>query len=430
MPKSGEIISYLNSPAGEQYLERMYGKTAEAVSRQKDRFLQLKSQFESAFPHTIDLEIFSASGRTEVGGNHTDHNAGRVLAAAVNLDNLAVVGRNDENRIRVYSEGYPPCEIQLDQLAPQEAEKYSSAALIRGVCARLQELGFRVGGFDAFISGNVPKGSGLSSSAAYEVLIVTILSHLYNKAGVDPVLAAQIGQFAENHFFGKPCGLMDQTTSSVGGFVTIDFQDFKKPVVKKVDFDFAASGHALVIVDTGGHHADLNDEYAAVAGEMKAIARELGGTVLRQFSMTRLLESVPELRKKTGDRAILRALHFFADDQRVVNQVAALERNDFPAFLRLINESGRSSWMYLQNCYTGQDVTEQGVTLSLAITQQFLRDRGACRVHGGGFAGTIQAFVPNQLVAEYIEKMESFLGQGSCHQLIVRPTGAHRLEIN
>ncbi len=429
MATSEKLLSYLDSPAGEKYLSQMYGDSKTARDKQKKRFRQLLAQFGGAFPSHSKLRIFSASGRTEVCGNHTDHNGGRVLAAAVNLDNLAVVASNGEGIIRVHSEGYAPSEILVAELDPVEKEKYTSTALIRGVCARLRELGFQVGGFEACISGDVPKGSGLSSSAAYEVLIVTILNHLYNDGKVDPVLAAQIGQYAENQFFGKPCGLMDQTTSAVGGFVTIDFKDFKNPVVKKVNFDFASSGHSVVIVDTGGHHADLNDEYAAVAGEMKAVARHFGGQVLREFSVEKVMGNLAELRKKTGDRSILRALHFYADDQRVVDQVAALERNDFNEFLRLINESGQSSWMLLQNCYTGQDVKEQGVTLSLAVTQRLLQGRGACRVHGGGFAGTIQAFVPNEMVEGYIEKMEKFLGKGSCHQLIIRPLGAHQLEI-
>ncbi len=429
MATSEKILFYLDSPAGEKYLSQMYGDSESARDKQKKRFRQLLAQFGAAFPGRSNLQIFSASGRTEVCGNHTDHNAGRVLAAAVNLDNLAVVASNREGIIRVHSEGYAPCEIRVAELSPADKEKYTSTALIRGVCARLKELGFQVGGFEACISGDVPKGSGLSSSAAYEVLIVTILNHLYNDGKVDSVLAAQIGQYAENQFFGKPCGLMDQTTSAVGGFVTIDFKDFQNPVVKKVNFDFAASGHSVVIVDTGGHHADLNDEYAAVAGEMKAIARHFGGRVLREFSVEKVMSHLAELREKTGDRSILRALHFYADDQRVVDQVAALERNDFSEFLRLINESGRSSWMLLQNCYTGQDLKEQGVTLSLAVTQQLLQGRGACRVHGGGFAGTIQVFVPNEMVEGYIEKMEEFLGKGSCHRLIIRPLGAHKLQI-
>jgi galactokinase len=269
----------------------------------------------------------------------------------------------------------------------------------------------------------------LSSSAAFEVLLVTILNFLYNEGKIGGVLAAQIGQFAENQFFGKPCGLMDQTTSAVGGFVTIDFQDFKNPIVRKVDYDFAGSGHSVVIVDTGGNHADLNDEYAAVAGEMKEIARFLGEPVLRGASAAEVVKNLPELRQRFGDRAIQRALHFFADDHRVTEEVAALEKGDFQEFLRLVNESGRSSWMLLQNCYTHQDVREQGVALSLAVTARFLGGRGACRVHGGGFAGTIQAFVPNECLDEYILQMESFLGAGSCYPLKIRPVGAERMAI-
>jgi galactokinase len=297
------------------------------------------------------------------------------------------------------------------------------------VCARFNELGYRIGGFDGFATSTVPKAAGLSSSAAYEVLISVIENELYNQGSLNPVLLAQISQYSENNFFGKPCGLMDQTTCSVGGFVTIDFKDFENPIVRKVEFDFAASGFSMVIVDTGGNHADLNEDYTALEHEMKEVARAFGGQVLREFSAEKVLKNLAFLRTKVNDRAVMRALHFYSDDQRVVDQVAALERNDFPEFLRLIIESGNSSWMLCQNCYSHKNIEEQGVTVALAASESILKGKGAWRVHGGGFAGTIQAFVPNNLLATYIREMNAIFGGEVCHSLMIRPMGAVRLEI-
>jgi len=300
---------------------------------------------------------------------------------------------------------------------------------VRGIAARMKELGFKIGGFDAVIDGRVPKGSGLSSSASFEVLIGAILSHLFNDGKLGPIRNALIGQYAENHYFGKPCGLMDQTACSCGGLVTIDFEDPLKPVVKKVSFDFIATGFSLIITDTGGSHDNLTHEYAAVYNEMKAVAEALGANFQRQVTIESVIDAIPELRKKTGDRAILRAFHFHGDNQRVVKQVEALEGSDFSSFLEMVTESGYSSYMYNQNIYTVSNVREQGVALALALSEKLLKGSGAWRVHGGGFAGTIQAFVPSALVDTYIRTLEHAFGNGACHKLFIRQKGAVRVEI-
>lgn len=430
MTHAAKLIELLSGSGADSGFSRVYGKKSDVLQQQKQRYLRLVQQFQKDFPADQEIYLFSAPGRTEVGGNHTDHNAGRVLAAAVNLDVAAVVSRTDDSIITVHSEGYAPLKVDTHQLHVVETEKNSSAALIRGVCARLSQLGMKVGGFNASMVSDVPKGSGLSSSAAYEVLIGTILSGLYNGGGVDPVMVAQIGQYAENIYFGKPCGLMDQTTSSVGGFVTIDFKDAALPVVHKVDYDFSASKYALVVIETGGDHADLTDDYASIRQEMGSVARFLGGQVLREFTEAQLLAALPAMRGKVTDRAILRAFHFFEDDQRVVKEVQALEANDFARFLELVNESGRSSWMQLQNSYSTRNPTQQGVALAQAVSEKYLKGVGAWRVHGGGFAGTVQVFVLEDKMNGFIHHMEAVFGKGSCYPLSIRPVGAVQIELD
>lgn len=409
-------------------LKALYGTDPNELSKQANRYNQLAQQFNSAFGNA-EVTFFSSPGRTEIGGNHTDHNFGRVLAGAVNLDNAAIAAKNNTNVIRVQSEGYPRFEVDLNNLQPDKKEQFTSASLVRGVCSRLKELGFAIGGFDACIDGGVPKGSGLSSSASFEVLIGAMVSELFNQGKLDPIQNAIIGQYAENHFFGKPCGLMDQTACSMGGLITIDFKDPSKPVVKKVAFDFVATGFALVITDTGGNHTDLNDEYASLPTDMKAVAAELGAKVLREVSLEQVLDIAPKIRKKVGDRAILRAIHFQGDNQRVVDQVAALEKNDFKAFLGMVVDSGYSSYMYNQNIFPVNNIREQGVSLALALSELVLKGKGAWRVHGGGFAGTIQAFVPNNLLDQYVSTLEHVYGPGSCHKLFIRPQGAVKVAI-
>lgn len=427
MIKIYQLYKVLDSHSSEEIFVRLYGE--QKVSQQKQRYRKLTEWFVSQFPGRQEVEFYSAPGRTEVGGNHTDHNAGRVLAAAVDLDALAAVMKREDGFIHLFSEGYPVSVINTAELSIVEEEKYTSPALIRGVCARMKELGYSIGGFEACVTSNVLKGSGLSSSAAYEVLIGTILNDLYNQGKITLIVLAQIGQYAENRYFGKPCGLMDQTTSAVGGFVTIDFKDFSHPLVKKVDFDFTASGFSLAIVDTGGSHADLNEDYVALEAEMKAVAKAFGGKVLGEFTKERVLENISFLRTRVSDRAILRALHFYDDDQRVVDQVKALEGNDFSRFLNLVVESGYSSWMLCQNCYSTRHVNEQGISVGLAVSQNLLKGRGAWRVHGGGFAGTIQAFVPNDLLPLYVDRMRTIFGEKSCYTLMIRSAGAIRVEI-
>lgn len=423
------VVDAIKNGKYDQGFTTLYGNKPGVLSKQKERYFKAIESFKSIFPGKDEVELFSTPGRTEVGGNHTDHNAGRVLAASVDLDVIAVVAKSDSKMIKVKSEGYPEDIVNLDELTPKENEKYTSASLIRGVCARMKDLGYKIGGFEAYTTSNVLKGSGLSSSAAFEVLIVSIINHLYNNGVVDDVLNAQIAQYAENYFFGKPCGLMDQTTCSVGGFVTIDFKDFENPVVKKVDFDFASSGFSMVIVDTGGNHADLNEDYTALEHEMKEVARAFGGEVLREFSIEKVYENIDFLRTKVNDRAILRAIHFYQDDNRVVEQVEALGTNNFEKFMKLIIESGLSSWMYCQNCYSHKAIEEQGLSVALAISESILKGKGAWRVHGGGFAGTIQAFVPNDIIDTYVSAMKKVFGDKACHQLIIRPVGTVKLDI-
>lgn len=366
---------------------------------------------------------FSAPGRTEIGGNHTDHQRGRVLAAAVNLDTLAAVRVNGTGTIRILSQGYPMSVVELNQLEPQAEEVNTTPALIRGVAARFVQLGCRVEGFDAYCTSTVLPGSGLSSSAAYEVLIGTIINHLFFDGRVSQPEIAQIGQYAENVFFGKPCGLMDQTASAVGNLVSIDFFDKDKPVITPVDFDFSACGHALCIIDTRASHADLTDEYAAIPGGIKKVCAHFGKEVLTQIDEQEFYAAIPALRKSCGDRAVLRCVHFYQDNARVPRQVAALQSGDFDTFLKLISESGRSSWMYLQNVIPAGYKEHQDVAVSLALCEHYLQGRGAFRVHGGGFAGTVQAFVPFDLLDSFRAGVDAALGAGACHVLSIRPQG-------
>lgn len=366
---------------------------------------------------------FSAPGRTEIGGNHTDHQRGRVLAAAVNLDTIAAVRRNGTNLIRILSKGYPMSIVDITQLEPVAEEINATPALIRGVAARFSQMGCKVGGFDAYCESTVLPGSGLSSSAAYEVLIGTIINHLFFEGRVSQPEIAKIGQYAENVFFGKPCGLMDQMASAVGNLITIDFHDQDHPVIQAVNVDFSSYGHALCIIDSGADHADLTDEYAAVPGEIRSVARFFGKEVLSQIDKTDFYCAIPELRKCCSDRAVMRAMHFYQENERVPKQVAALEAGEFDTFLTLIKESGRSSYMYLQNVIPAGYTEHQDVAVALALCEHYLNGRGAYRVHGGGFAGTVQAFVPVDMLDAFVAGIEAALGAGSCHVLSIRPQG-------
>ncbi len=372
---------------------------------------------------------FSAPGRTEIGGNHTDHQRGCVLAGAVDLDTVAAVKLNGSNAIRIQSEGYPLCTVSLDELEPQKDEVNTTAALIRGVAAKFVELGARVEGFDAYVQSTVLPGSGLSSSAAFEVLLGTICNGLFFENKLPMPEIAKIGQYAENVYFGKPCGLMDQMASAVGNLVSIDFNDPEDPIITPVDFDFSACGYALCIIDSKASHADLTDEYAAVPKDMKTIAGHFGQTALRDVPEETFYKAIPTLRQLFGDRAVLRAIHFYGDNRRVGEQVKALQNNDFDTFLRLIRESGQSSWMYLQNVVPAGYIAHQDMAIALSMCQKLLGDRGAFRVHGGGFAGTVQAFVPNDILDTFREGMDAVLGHGACHVLSIRPYGGVEVEV-
>jgi galactokinase len=426
--KPDELISKLASKQASDYFEKLYGNKPEAISFQVSRYQNLIRRFTSEFSKFENLSLFTTPGRTEVGGNHTDHNAGRVLAAAVDLDIIAVASPSNDNQIIVFSEGYPEICINILELEARNDEKYSSAALVRGVCARLHEMGYHIGGFRASLDGRVPKGSGLSSSAAFEVLMVTILNQFYNNGVIDNTVNAQIAQYAENEYFGKPCGLMDQTTCAYGGMVFIDFKDFTKPVIEKINFDFSQEGYTILIIDTGGNHADLNDDYEALENEMKSVARSLGGSVMREFNDIQVIENLKQLRTQVSDRAILRALHFYNDDQRVVKQVEALKSNRIIDFLNMIKDSGESSWMLCQNCYSSKYVEKQGISIALAVTAQLLI-QGAWRVHGGGFAGTIQVFISGNQLDAYLLMMRKIFGDQAIHEIFIRSIGTAQINL-
>ena len=371
---------------------------------------------------------FSAPGRTEIGGNHTDHQHGCVLAAAVNLETEAIVWLDEANTIQIESDGYPAVTVELDDLTVREDEKNTTAALIRGVASKFVQLGAKLSGFRARVHSTVLPGSGLSSSAAFEVLIGTILNELFFNKKLTPVEIAQIGQYAENVYFGKPCGLMDQMASAVGGMVYIDFADPREPKVQKLDVDLAKYGYGLCIIDTGADHADLTDEYAAIPRELAQLCRCFDRDYLREIPREKFIRKLPELRGKVSDRAILRALHIYQENDRVEQMAEALRWDDFDAFLELVNESGRSSWMYLQNITPAGAVDHQEMAVALALCKMHLCGEGACRVHGGGFAGTIQAFVPLDRLNKFKQEIETYLGEGSCHVLEIRSQGGIRIE--
>lgn len=415
-----QLEQTLNQGGYEKTFSYLYGDKA---GSQKERYLSAIKSFHHIYAQNEEIELYSAPGRTEVCGNHTDHQHGRVMAAGVDLDVIAVASKNLENIIRIQSEGYPLDEIDLSDLSVKESEKNTAAALIRGVAAKFQDLGVRIGGFNAYTTSNVLKGSGLSSSAAFEVLVGVILNDLWGDGKLDSVQIAQIGQYAENVYFGKPSGLMDQTASAVGGFVAIDFQDPGSPVVEQVKVDFAASGYKLCIVDTGGSHADLTGDYATIPEEMGAVAAVFGKKVLREVDPNEFYKNLAKVRETCSDRAILRAFHFFADNNRVPEEQKALERKDYRSFLELVIESGHSSYMYLQNVYPCGTPQEQGLSLALAVSERVLKGQGAWRVHGGGFAGTIQCFVPEALLESYQAAIEAVFGAGTCHILSIRPVG-------
>lgn len=415
-----EVKNTIENGGFDSALVRVYGE--KELDAQRRRYAELCSFYEDTLGEGENIRFFSAPGRTEVCGNHTDHNHGQVLAAAINLDAVACASKNDSGIIRVFSKGYPGDTVDLNVLVPQENEKDKSVALVRGVAARFVQLGYKTGGFDAVTVNNVLKGSGMSSSASFEVLVGTILNYLYNDGKISPVEIAQIAQYAENVFFGKPCGLMDQMACSVGSFVEIDFADPEKPVITPVEFDFASCGHSLCIVDTRADHADLTDEYAAIRREMEAVAGFFGKKCLRDTPEEDVLANLGAIRDKLGERPLLRALHFYEDNRRVEKEAKALKDGDFESFKALVIDSGNSSYMYNQNVFSVSSPA-QPVSLALAVSHRLLEGKGAWRVHGGGFAGTIQAFVPNAMLEKYKNTMEGIFGKGACYVLSIRPFG-------
>jgi galactokinase len=407
-------------------LKNLYGKDKTAVEYQKKRYNKLFKDFSKYFELT-KLSYFSAPGRTELSGNHTDHNNGIVIAASINLDSIACASPSPVKKVIIYSEGYPdPFMVNLDELKPLEKEASTTAALIRGIASGFADRGFKIGGFNACITSDVLPGSGLSSSASIEVLIGTILNHFFNEGKIPPEEIAKIGQHSENKFFKKPCGLMDQVASAFGGIVSIDFKDNKHPVIKKINFDFSEQNYSVIVVNTGSSHINLTDDYSSIPREMKNTAKAFGKDTSREIDFAEFLNSIKKIRNKLSDREILRTYHFLKENQRVLQQIDALNNKDFSKFLKLVNDSGNSSFKWLQNIYSSNDVKYQPVALALALTEEFINKTGfgACRVHGGGFAGTIQAFIPNNLIKDYKVFMSAAFNEEAIKILSIREQGA------
>jgi len=421
--KTTELLKFIEEGKLDTRLADIYG--SENLCEQKERYASALKEFKDIYGER-DISLFSVPGRSEISGNHTDHNHGEVLAGSINLDIIAVASATDDGIIKIKSAGFPEDSVDVNSYtSPKECDFFKSQALIAGMSKAFTDSGLKTGGYVAYTTSNVFKGSGLSSSAAFEVMVGNILNHFYNDGKVDNVEIAKMAQFSENVFFGKPCGLMDQMACAVGGFVHIDFFDPKAPLIDKIDFDLSGAGYSLCIVNTGGNHADLNEDYASVPAEMKSVAKYYGKTVLAEMDRFTLMSDIQNLRKAVGDRAILRAAHFFNENDRVEVQAKALKLNDLDKFLQYVLKSGQSSYMYLQNVYTTKNVQEQGLSLALCITDMTLSGSGAAwRVHGGGFAGTIQTFVPNRYVKLYKESIDEAFGEGACHVLRIRPYGA------
>ena len=413
-----DMIRKLLSEGVQDQLRYLYGSDGKTIEKQTQRYAGLITRHAAVFGEHGDIQLISAPGRTEIGGNHTDHNHGRVLAASVNLDALCAVSPRDDMKVRFHSEGYDAIEMDLANLSVIPEEKGTTRALIRGVAAGMKQAGYRIGGFDAVVTSTVAGGSGLSSSAALEVMLTGVLDALYN---------AQISKQAENEYFGKPSGLLDQMASAAGGLVTVDFRDTDHPEVEAISYDFAKKGYSLVVVATGGSHANLTDHYAAIPAEMKSVAECFGQPVLRGLTGEQIMEMIGELRARVSDRALLRAFHFIQEDARVPEQVAALKEDRIGDFLQLIIDSGRSSYMYLQNIYA--DPADQSLSLALCMAEDMLRGKGAWRIHGGGFAGTTLNFVPQDMVVKFVETMNNAFGNDACSVLNIRPVGVAKVII-
>ncbi len=422
-----EIIAAIENGRYNEIFTTLYG--AENVAKQQARYISTVNEFANLFGADREISLFSVAGRSEISGNHTDHNHGKVLAASINLDIIAAASPRDDLRINIKSEGFPIDEVDITDPAVDESLFYTSKSIISGMCSGFLKYGHKVGGYDAYTTSNVFKGSGLSSSAAFEDMVGLILNGFYNDGKVENAEIAKIAQYSENVFFGKPSGLMDQTACAVGGFVAIDFRNPKEPVIEKLPFDLTAAGYSLCIVNTGGNHADLNEDYASVPAEMKKVASYFGKSVLREVTLDEILANIPKLREVAGDRAIMRAIHFENENERVTAQTEALKKDDIDGFFKDVIESGNSSFKYLQNVYTVKNVGEQGLSLALCLSEIALRGKKAAyRVHGGGFAGTIQAFVKTEDVPAFRKALDSAFGEGATTELKVRPYGAIRIQ--
>lgn len=422
MMEAKALLERLNSGKAEDFFAKMYGKNG--IDENKERYVHVMEGFEQTFGRS-EMSLFTSAGRTEISGNHTDHNHGKVLAGSINLDCVAAAAANGTDEIHIISETYnQKFTIDLNDLAPS-GKKAGTIDLTKGMLAGFQKMGYKIGGFDAYITSNVISAAGVSSSASYEMLICSMVNELFNDGNVDVVTYAHIGKYAENVYWDKASGLLDQMACAVGGMITIDFKNPLKPAVEKIDYDFGAQDHSLIIVQTGKGHADLSAEYSSIPGDMKKVAAVFGKEVCADITEEDVLENIVKVREEAGDRAVLRALHFFEENKKVEAQVAALKENRFDDFLKRITESGNSSWKWLQNCYVpGSE--EQGITVALALTELFIQKKGcgACRVHGGGFAGVIMAMLPNAVVEEYITYIEKAMGKGSAYRMSIRPYGA------
>lgn len=424
---TAQMKKYIAEGGIDERITYVYG--ASALDAQKARYSKAIDEFAAIYGADREITLYSVAGRSELSGNHTDHNYGCVVAASIDLDIIAVASKRDDSVIAIKSEGFPEDVVDFSKYnAPVESKFGTSESIIAGMVQGFLKDGYAVGGFDAYTTSNVLKGSGLSSSAAFEDMVGNILSHMYNNGGVDNVEIAKLAQYSENVFFGKPCGLMDQVACAVGGIVAIDFKDPKAPVINKVDFDVSAAGYNLCIVNTGGNHADLTDDYASVPAEMKSVAAYFGKAVLREVDENEFYANIAALRESVGDRAVLRALHFFGENKRVALQKAALEKGDLDAYFEQVIASGKSSFCYLQNVYTTKNLKEQGLSLALCLAEGYLADKKAAyRVHGGGFAGTIQAYVPMSDVEGFRALMDGVFGEGKCIVLRIRPEGAVKI---
>lgn len=419
-----ETIALLESKKADHLLGRLYGENA--VAENRERYENLLHGYENAFGAGQDVLLFSSPGRTEISGNHTDHNHGKVLAGSINLDCVGVAAKNSSSQVHIISETYgQDFTIDLNDLAPSP-KKAGTVDLVKGLLKGFVDSGYQIGGFNAYITSNVISAAGVSSSASFEMLLCSMLNTFFNEGRMDTVAYAHIGKYSENHYWDKASGLLDQMACAVGGLITIDFIEPFAPAVEKIDFDFSSQNHSLIIVQTGKGHADLSADYSSVPNEMKKVAEFFGKEVLAQVSEQEVIDRLPEVRQFAGDRSVLRALHFFEENKRVEAEVQALKENRFDDFLKNITASGNSSWKWLQNCFTNANYQEQGITVTLALTELFIaeKQRGACRVHGGGFAGVIMAMLPNDLVDEYIAYIEKCTGKGSAYKMSIRPYGA------